>query len=132
MAYVKKTAKGKGGTRVSKRYLVRDPSGMMIEVVRHSKDGKIVRGDPRTVKFGSVKIKVSDPANSHVGGNVKWQSDKFDRAIKGIAKPGVRIEFRNGIPRYKADPSNPKLLLRTLDGKTERGSMRGGKFVAKE
>jgi hypothetical protein len=86
----------------------------------------------RTVKFGAVRIKAEEADPVRVARNVRASVEAFDRAIGAMAKPGVKIAFEKGVPRYKADPDDPTLIVRTLNGKVERGHMRAGKFVAAE
>ncbi|ELX11730.1 hypothetical protein Jab_1c03160 [Janthinobacterium sp. HH01] len=47
-----------------------------------------------------------------------------------LVAPGVSLDLEPGTPVFRADPQDPNLLIRELDGRAERGYFRAGKFVA--
>jgi hypothetical protein len=81
------------------------------------------------VKFGAVTVKGGQPDMMVVSRNVKLGNTAFNRAAAAIASPGVTMTKRAGVPVYRAASDDPKILIRTLNGKVERGRIVGGKFV---
>lgn len=47
-----------------------------------------------------------------------------------LVAPGVNLDLEPGTPVFRADPQDPNLLIRELDGRAVRGYFRAGKFVA--
>lgn len=47
-----------------------------------------------------------------------------------ISAPGVILKAIPGVPLYRAD-SDPRYVVRRLNGKTVRGRLSGGKFTSK-
>jgi hypothetical protein len=46
-----------------------------------------------------------------------------------LSLPGVALRFDAGIPLFTADPADPDLVVRELDGKVTRGCFKEGVFV---
>ena len=47
-----------------------------------------------------------------------------------LVAPGVNLDLEPGTPVFRADPQDPNLLIRELDGRVVRGYFEAGKFVA--
>ena len=45
--------------------------------------------------------------------------------------PRIKLDVRRNVPLFFADPDTPGIIIRKLNGKTQRGTMRGDRFVAK-
>jgi hypothetical protein len=80
------------------------------------------------VKFGSVVIKTPKPKKAVIAANVARSSEALERVAKKLIKPGFSIRARKGVPRYSVDPSDPRLFVRQLDGRTDRGRLVDGRF----
>ena len=62
--------------------------------------------------------------------NLELSAKALERAVNRLARPGIVLEAKENVPFYSADSDNPKILIRTLNGKTERGKFIDGKFQA--
>jgi len=82
------------------------------------------------VTVGSVTVSVSKPTEAMVKKNRAASGLALSRAMKEIIKPGVKLNPARGVPLYQADPDNPDLIIRKLDGKLETGRFVAGKFKA--
>ncbi|MQA22535.1 hypothetical protein [Rugamonas rivuli] len=47
-----------------------------------------------------------------------------------LVAPGVNLDLEPGTPVFRADPQDPNLVIRELDGRAVRGYFKAGKFVA--
>jgi hypothetical protein len=81
-----------------------------------------------TVKFGSVTVKADAPSEEEVARNIARGAEAFERGLKRLLKPGVKIRPKKGIPLFQSDPDNPERLIRLLDGKREKGFFEGREF----
>ncbi len=84
----------------------------------------------RKIKFGDVTITAPAPAKAMVQANVKRSTQALERLATRLGKPGVAIRARKDVPLFSLDSDNPDVMIRTLNGKTERGHMVGGAFHA--
>lgn len=82
------------------------------------------------VTVGSVTVSVSKPTQEMIKRNIAASGVALSRAMKEIIKPGVKLNPAKGVPLYQADPDNPDLIIRKLDGKLEKGRFVAGKFKA--
>ena len=82
----------------------------------------------RKVKFGNVTVTAPAPPLAMVLENIKQSTQALSRAVERLARPGVRLRPRKGTPLYSLDSDDPGVVIRQLDGKTERGRIRGGEF----
>lgn len=81
------------------------------------------------VAFGDVRVLTPRKTNAaQVKRNIRAGQLALARAKDLIVKPGVTLELLKGVPRYHADPDQPELLVREIDGKRERGKFVDGKF----
>jgi hypothetical protein len=80
------------------------------------------------VRFGSVTIKGGAPAPATVKHNLKLSQAALKRGLNAFAKPGVKLPHGKGIPKYRADPDDPAILIRELNGHDERGTLADGEF----
>lgn len=86
----------------------------------------------RSLKFGYVTVSNTVPDAVTLGLNVKAGRDALGRAKTAFTTPGVKLQLKPGVPRFRVDPKNTKLLIREVDGRVDRGSIVGGAFVPAE
>lgn len=80
------------------------------------------------LSFGSVTIKLSNNRKPSVRKNIEAGQRALARAKKAFAQVGINIEAGQGVPLFHADPNNPDILVRTLNGRSHRGTFENGKF----
>jgi hypothetical protein len=90
------------------------------------------RHQGKTVVFGSVKIQGPRPSRAEVARNVEASNSAFARAAKAFVKSGVKLRHGKNIPLYSADPDHPDILIRKLNGRSERVILVDGKFKPAE
>lgn len=83
-----------------------------------------------TTRFGSVTVTAPPPSKAMVQHNVKVSTEALERVTKRLAKAGVRLYAKKGVPLYSLDSDNPDVMIRKLNGKVERGSFVNGEFNA--
>lgn len=86
------------------------------------------RGSLSKVKFGNVVVTTSKPAKSVVAANVTRSSEALERVAKKLIKPGFSIRQRHDVPHFSVDETDPKVFVRRLNGRTERGRLVNGRF----
>ena len=96
--------------------------------------GKRSRVVKRTVKGGFVKVSIGDvtvvvnkPSKEQVRRNVQTGVRGLER-LAATTKKGIALRPRKGVPFYAADPDQPGVYIRKLDGKIERGVLKDGAF----
>lgn len=111
------------------------------EVVMHisigdeaSTNGKTVRSSTdstkmTTVTFGSVTVTGPAPSEAVVRENIAASRRALEGALDAFKKPGIRLPRRRNVPLYRADPNEPNILIRELNGREERGTMSEGQFI---
>jgi len=80
------------------------------------------------LSFGSVTIKLSNNQKPSVHKNIVAGQMALERAKKTFAQVGININAGQGIPLFHADPNNSDILVRTLNGRSHRGTFENGKF----
>lgn len=98
---------------------------MATRALTHSRPSR-ARG--RKVKFGDVTITAAAPSAKLVKQNVRLSTQALERVAQRLAKPGVSLRARKGIPLFSLDSDDPDVMIRTLDGRTERGRIVDGVF----
>ena len=89
-------------------------------------------GKTDKVRFGSVTITGGAPAAAIVKRNVALGQSALKRGFVAFARPGVKLPRGKGVPKYRADPNDPTILIRELNGRDERGTLADGKFKIAE
>lgn len=88
------------------------------------------RGGVNRVKFGNVVVTTSRPDSSAVAANIVRSSEALERIAKKLVNPGFSVRPRQDVPRFSVDDADPKLFVRQLNGRTERGRFVDGRFEA--
>jgi hypothetical protein len=110
---------------------------MHISIGDEATNGRTVRSDPAapdsakmtTVTFGSVTVTGPAPSEEVVRENIAAGRRALERALEAFKKPGIRLPRRRNVPLYRADPNEPNILIRELNGREERGTMSEGQFI---
>jgi hypothetical protein len=93
--------------------------------VRGEGNGRI-----RTLTYGSVSMNVrmapSDRLDLDL--NVGLGQAAMKKLKRKLVKPGVSLRTSKTTPKFYADPSNPRRLVRVLGDKREVGIFEGGTF----
>jgi hypothetical protein len=125
---MKKTAKATSKGRSARAGLVVKGAGFEASIDSiESSHGKTYK-----VRFGSVTIRGGAPAAAVVRRNVALGQSALKRGFVAFAKPGVKLPRSKGVPKYRADPNDPTILIRELNGRDERGTLADGKFKIAE
>jgi hypothetical protein len=83
-----------------------------------------------TLQFGSVSLKVATASAEQRQRNVGLGQAALKKFKSKIVKPGVKLRAQKGVPLFFADPTNPRRIVRVLDGKREVGAFENGTFKA--
>ncbi len=81
-----------------------------------------------TVTFGSVTIRTERPSPEVITKNIVDGQMAFARAIEAFKTKGVKLNVSKGTALYQANPNNPELLIRNIDGKIDQGVFENGQF----
>lgn len=94
--------------------------------------GDAARDDLIASRFGRVTLYTRAPADGDKRNvtAVTPAAGRLERLRASSYVRGVALDTPPGVPMFRADPDNPQLVLRVLDGKEERGTVRDGRFVA--
>jgi|tagenome__1003787_1003787.scaffolds.fasta_scaffold20203919_2 hypothetical protein len=84
-------------------------------------------GDGR-IRFGSVEIVAPKPPPAEVRRNIEKGRTALARAMDSLTTPGVELKRGKGIAFYAIDPERPDRLIRTIDGRRDRGVFEKGQF----
>ncbi len=125
---MKKTAKGTSKGRSVRAGVVINGVGLgaYIDSIAST------RGKTYKVRFGSVTIRGGAPAPATVKRNIALGQSALKRGLDALAKPGVKLPRSKGVPKYRADPNDPTILIRELNGRDERGTLADGEFKIAE
>ena len=85
-------------------------------------------GAKRKVRFGDVIVTVASPTKAEVQRNVDFGTEALKRAVAKLNKPGIRLAAKKDIPLYSVDPKNPRIFIRRLNGRREKGILENGQF----
>ena len=80
------------------------------------------------LSFGSVTIEGRAPTSATIERNISLGQSALKRGLTAFVKPGVKIPRGKGVPIYRADPNDPAILIRELNGRHERGRFARGEF----
>lgn len=110
---------------MARKTVRKDAESLMIEAGAPGRRRKSVR-------FGSAVYKGPAPDREAVARNIAAGRAALARGLKALAKPGVKLKLKKGVPRYSADPTSPGVLIRNIDGRIDRVVLEGGEFRAIE
>lgn len=82
------------------------------------------------VRFGSVEVRDVGFNPKEKQRNIGTGQVALSRAAPSIIKAGFAKRPKDSAPRFRADPGNPQILIRELNGKSEKGVFVAGKFKA--
>lgn len=77
--------------------------------------------------FGSATLKASEDPEEWRR-NIDLGRQAMKKLKTKLIKPGVKLRTSKSAPLFRTDPSNPRQLIRVLEGKEERGVFEGGVF----
>jgi hypothetical protein len=87
-------------------------------------------GKSMTLTYGSASMRTTKEVVQQRAANIVRGQEALKMAKKKVVKPGVNLRTRKDVPLFFADPSNPKRVIRQLNGKRESGVFEGGTFKA--
>lgn len=85
------------------------------------------KGKVTVFHFGSARLKTS-VAHVDWARNIGLGQLAMKRITVQLVKPGVKLRGSRSKPLFRADPADPRQLIRVLDGKEERGVFVNGVF----
>jgi len=80
------------------------------------------------VKFGDVVVVGERPSAAAVKQSVEFSTAALERLGVALAKPGITLRPRKDVPLYSAAGGDPGVLIRRLNGRTERVRFVDGVF----
>lgn len=104
-------------------------TGFEVKILGMGSSSKL-QNAMKEVKFGSVTLTVMEIPTAMVKKNIATGQQALARAKVKILRPGVTISAPKGVPLFYADPKQPGLLVRKMDGKIQSGRFVDGKFKA--
>ena len=90
---------------------------------------EISKGRRRNAKFSTVTVSGIAPKKETVKKNVQASTLALKAAKQKLARPGVSLSKKRGIPRYFLDENNPTIMIRVLNGRVTRGRIVNGSFI---
>jgi len=81
-----------------------------------------------TVTFGSVTIRTERPTPEAIKKNILDGQMALARGLEAFKTKGVKLNVSKGTALYQANPNNPELLIRNIDGKIDQGVFENGQF----
>jgi hypothetical protein len=82
----------------------------------------------KTVAFGSWRVKAHALPLREAIARVESSNSALLRAKKTLVTSGVKLSHRKDVPLYRADPKRPDVLIREINGRTERVHLIDGEF----
>lgn len=101
---------------------VRTSNGKTVTIRKSPKQGTV------KTKFGAVTVTGTKPAAELVDQNIARSTQALERVALRLLRPGVVIRRKKGVAEYSASENEPGVLIRKLDGKSERGRLEGKEF----
>jgi hypothetical protein len=86
----------------------------------------------KTVVFGSWTIQAPTLPLKETIARVESSNSALSRVKKTLATYGVKLSHRKDVPLYRADPKAPNILIREVNGRTERVHLVGSEFMPDE
>jgi len=80
------------------------------------------------VKFGDVVVVGERPSAAAIKQSVEFSTAALERLGAVLSKPGIKLRPRKDVPLYSAAGGEPGVLIRRLNGRTERVRFVDGTF----
>jgi hypothetical protein len=137
----KRRAKRPGGVALAKIEPVRTKKGSpwsktSAAITPAKDDGRLERlkqtSKGKTVVFGSWKTRAHALPLKETMSRVQSGNSALMRIRKTLTTSGVKLLRRKDVPLYRADPAHPDILIRELNGRSERVQLVGGEFKPAE
>lgn len=117
-------------TRSSRKKVVGDASKIHINGgAGTAKGASTTPAAGKTLQYGAVTLKVSHDSTEWRR-NVELGQQALKKVKSRLVKPGVKLRTRKGVPLFSADPTDPRRVVRELDGRREVGVFENGVFKA--
>jgi hypothetical protein len=84
-------------------------------------------GKVAVFQFGSAKLK-APTSHEDWARNIGLGQAAMKKIKTQLVKPGLRSRPSKSTPMFRADPANPRQLIRILDGQEDRGVFVNGVF----
>lgn len=91
--------------------------------------GAIQDMNVRTLRFGMVTVSNTVPDAATLKVNVGAGRDALTRAKAALIRPGVKLHHGADVPTFRVEPGNPKILIREVNGRVDRGTIVNGTFI---
>jgi hypothetical protein len=88
-----------------------------VVAIRASGHSRPDHSGGRKVKFGEVTFTGKAPSSKHV----QRSTEGLEHLAERLEKRGVALRAEKGVPLLSLASDDPDVMIRTLDGKTERG-----------
>ncbi|MGV3552277.1 hypothetical protein [Rhizobium sp.] len=98
-------------------------------VIDTTKRGKARSDMPNKVTFGSVTVLADPVADEELARNIEIGRARISAGMTRLSKPGFVLRKSKNVPYYRADPNDPNVIIRELNGDTSRGRLVDGEFV---
>lgn len=109
----------------AKKTASRSRAGSVIEIKRSGPTK--ARSKKAVFSYGSASLKTTSSPEEWAR-NVDLGRVAMKNLKAKLIKPGVRVSHAKSVPLFRADPAQPGRLIRTLNGKDERGAFVDGVF----
>lgn len=108
---------------VAKKIVAKKPAGRGQTAV------PATMGGWTAVRLGNVTVGVRTPTPVEFKRRMQESKAVVLNLRSAVGKTGVRIAMKASTPLYEADPDDPNLVIRKLNGKATRGHFKDGVFV---
>ncbi len=109
----------------AKKTAVRSRASSVIELKQNGP--KKTKAKKAVFSYGSASLKTTSAPDDWAR-NVDLGRLAMKKLKSRLIKPGVKVSYAKSTPLFRADPAQPGRLIRTLDGKEERGAFVDGVF----
>lgn len=89
---------------------------------------KSLRSGNSKTSFGRVTVHGPKASKLSVKEGADRSHQSLKRATKVIAKSGISLRVKKGVPLYFLDADDPEIVYRKLNGTTDRGRFVDGHF----
>jgi hypothetical protein len=132
MSGKKSTGAGNGASKAPGKKAPRKYASTAHALLLGTREGKASEGKKRPggkLRFGLVEARAARPHPDVKSANIASGQEALKRAKKAFTNKGVSLRHRKSVPVFFADPKDPSVLIRRLEGREERGRLVNGAFV---